>query len=71
MISKENYTESHIRELQSASRSDPGLIERTFYAFGLLEALRKVGMDFTFKGGTSLLLVLSRPKRLSIRIRMC
>ena len=60
MISRENYFEPHIRELQNSSKGDPGLIERTLYAFGLLEALRRVGMEFTFKGGTSLLLLLSR-----------
>ena len=68
MISRENYFEPHIRELQKSSRGDPGLIERTLYAFGLLEALRRVGMEFTFKGGTSLLLLLSNPKRLSTDI---
>ena len=39
MISRENYFEPHIRELQKSSKGDPGLIERTLYAFGLLEAL--------------------------------
>ncbi len=68
MISRENYSESHIRQLQAASKGDPGLIERTLYAFGLLEALRRVGMEFTFKGGTSLLLLLSSPRRLSTDI---
>lgn len=33
MIVRENYGEQHIRELQSASKADPGLIERTLYAF--------------------------------------
>ena len=68
MILKENYEERHIRELQAASKGDPGLIERTLYAFGLLEALAVVGLDFTFKGGTSLLLLLPKPKRLSTDI---
>ena len=68
MIQRENYSEEHIRELQKASRTDPCLIERTLYAFGLLEALRTVGMDFIFKGGTSLLLLLSHPRRLSTDI---
>ena len=68
MITRENYFEPHIRELQTASKGDPGLIERTLYAFGLLEALRRVGMEFIFKGGTSLLLLLSSPKRLSTDI---
>lgn len=68
MITKENYSEPHIRRLQASSKGDPGLIERTLYALGLLEALRRVGMEFTFKGGSSLLLLLSRPKRLSTDI---
>lgn len=68
MILKDNYSEQHIRDLQTASKGDPGLIERTLYAFGLLEALVKVGLDFTFKGGTSLLLLLPKPKRLSTDI---
>lgn len=68
MIIKENYLEQHIRDLQVASKGDPGLIERTLYAFGLLEALAQVGLDFTFKGGTSLLLLLNNPKRLSTDI---
>lgn len=68
MIIRDNYSEQHIRELQASSKGDPGLIERTLYAFGLLEALARVGLDFTFKGGTSLLLLLPKPKRLSTDI---
>ena len=68
MITKENYMIEHIHELQVASKGDPGLIERTLYALGLLEALARVGMKFTFKGGTSLLLLLPNPKRLSTDI---
>ena len=68
MITKENYSEEHIRELQKKSKSDPGLIERTLYAFGLLEALEKVGLNFIFKGGTCLLLLLPEPKRFSTDI---
>ena len=68
MSSRDNYTEQHVQELQAVSKSDPALIERTLYAFGLLEALVKVGLDFTFKGGTSLLLLLPEPKRLSTDI---
>ena len=34
MILKENYEAQHIRDLQVASKGDPGLIERTLYAFG-------------------------------------
>ena len=68
MILSENYSVQHIRDLQATSKGDPILIERTLFAFGLLEALRKVGMDFIFKGGTSLLLLLPHPRRLSTDI---
>jgi hypothetical protein len=56
MILHENFSEEHIRELQRISRRDPILLERTVYAFGLLEAITRVGMPFIFKGGTSLIL---------------
>ncbi|WP_455023213.1 nucleotidyl transferase AbiEii/AbiGii toxin family protein, partial [Oribacterium sinus] len=38
------------------------------YAFGLLEAITTVGMPFVFKGGTSLMLLLEHPLRLSTDI---
>lgn len=63
MISRENYSESHIRQLQAASKGDPGLIERTLYAFGLLEALRRVGMFFLKR--TSMHVLLSAVLRMS------
>ena len=65
MITKENYSEEHIRELQNQNNRDPILIERALFALGLLEALVKVGLPFTFKGGTGLLLLLPKPMRLS------
>jgi len=68
MIIKENYSEDHIRQIQKENNRDPLLIERTLFAFGLLEALVKVGLPFTFKGGTSLMLLLPRPMRLSTDI---
>ncbi|MBQ9663313.1 MAG: nucleotidyl transferase AbiEii/AbiGii toxin family protein [Oscillospiraceae bacterium] len=68
MLLRENFTEEHIRELQKTSRRDPILLERTVYAFGLLEALARVGMPFVFKGGTCLMLLLEHPMRLSTDI---
>ena len=35
---------------------DSGLLERALYAFALLGHLAESGLDFIFKGGTSLLL---------------
>lgn len=58
----------HIRELQKVCRRDPVLLERAVYAFGLLEAITRVGMPFIFKGGTCLLLLLEHPRRLSTDI---
>ena len=68
MLTRENFTEEHIRQLQHSSKRDPILIERTVYAFGLLEAISRVGMPFIFKGGTCLMLLLEHPQRLSTDI---
>lgn len=68
MINRQSFEENHIRGLQEKSHRDPVLIERVIYAFGLLEALVKVGLPFIFKGGTCLMLLLNRPRRLSTDI---
>lgn len=68
MITRENYSIEHIRNLQESSKRDPNLIERVLFAFGLLEALRRVELPFIFKGGTSLLLIFDKPMRLSTDI---
>lgn len=68
MLTKENFEEAHIRMLQKESRKDPALLERAVFAFGLLEAIRRAGMPFIFKGGTCLLLLLKHPMRLSTDI---
>lgn len=68
MILKESFEEKHIRELQANSRRDPILLERVVYAFGLLEALIRVGLPFIFKGGSCLMLLMETPRRLSTDI---
>lgn len=68
MLSKNNYTAEHISMLKSQTGTNLAIIERTVYAFGLLEAIRSVDLPFIFKGGTSLLLLLDNPKRLSTDI---
>ncbi|MFI3172022.1 MAG: nucleotidyl transferase AbiEii/AbiGii toxin family protein [Eubacteriales bacterium] len=68
MLKRESFTEEHIRVLQKNSNRDPILIERTIFAFGLLEAITKVEMPFIFKGGTCLMLLLEHPQRLSTDI---
>ena len=44
------------------------IVERSIYAFNLLEGLVETGLEFVFKGGTSLLLHFDEPRRLSIDI---
>ena len=57
MLLSENYTADHISYLREKTGADPSILERTVYAFGLLEAIKSVGMPFIFKGGTSLLVI--------------
>jgi len=68
MLDHSNFTKEHIKQIQIKSKRDPALIERTIFAFGLLEAISRVGMPFIFKGGTCLMLLLDQIKRLSTDI---
>lgn len=68
MLTRENYTAEHISMLRTETGTDPSILERTVFAFGLLEAIRRVDMPFIFKGGTSLLILLDEPRRLSTDI---
>ncbi len=69
MIDQKTFTldwiETKAKEYRGA---DKILIEKAIRALSLLIELRSVGLDFVFKGGTSLMLLLSSPKRLSIDI---
>lgn len=68
MISKDVYTKDYIVKLREGSKCDPSILERSIFAFGLLEAFARTGADFIFKGGTSLMLLLDEPMRLSTDI---
>lgn len=68
MLKMENFKLEHISSLREISHSDPAILERTIYAFGLLESLVRVNMPFIFKGGTCLMLLLKTPRRLSTDI---
>lgn len=68
MLKPENYTAAHIANLRDQTGADPSILERTVFAFGLLEAISRVGLPFVFKGGTALLLMLGEPRRLSTDI---
>ena len=47
---------------------DKAVLERAIHAFVLLDRLAGTKAEFTFKGGTSLLLQLKEPRRLSVDI---
>jgi len=68
MLSRNNFKLEHIKKLQAETKRDPSLLERVIYAFGLLEALSRAELDFVFKGGTCLMLLLDKPMRLSTDI---
>lgn len=68
MLSAKMYTDEYLHELSTRTGCDPSLLERVIYAFGLLEAIQRVGLPFCFKGGTSLMLLLEHPLRLSTDI---
>lgn len=69
MISKDSLNIDWITKVSSANRkADKILVEKVIRAFLLLEGLAKQDLDFVFKGGTALMLILDSSKRLSIDI---
>ena len=68
MIDKSTYTKEHLLNLVKKYKTDPQLLERAIFALGLLEAISKVSKDFCFKGGSSLMILTERPRRLSTDI---
>lgn len=73
MIHEKTYTREWITKKSNDYRrgkrkADPTLIEKVTKAFHLLEELAKSNLDFIFKGGTSLLLLLNQMHRFSIDI---
>ena len=51
MLSGKMYTDEYIRELQNRTGNDPALLERVVYAFGLLEAIRRVELPSVSRAG--------------------
>jgi hypothetical protein len=50
------------------SRINPPVLEKMIHALYLLQNLKKQGLDFVFKGGTSLILLLENANRFSVDI---
>lgn len=69
MISKASLNIDWITKVSTANRkADRILVEKVIRALLLLEGLAKQKLDFVFKGGTALMLILESSKRLSIDI---
>lgn len=69
MISQESlsieWIESRVNEFKG---SDPIIVEKVIRALVLLESLKSNGLEFIFKGGTALMLMVQEPRRFSIDI---
>lgn len=71
MISQKTYTPEWIKSFRDHRQyraADPAIFEKMIYAFSLLELLASSGLDFIFKGGTSLMLMPIGSRRFSIDI---
>lgn len=69
MIHKDSYTIEWISQVAKANRNaDKILVEKVIRALTLLEQLKLHDLDFIFKGGTALMLLVPSPRRLSIDI---
>ncbi|NAS89817.1 hypothetical protein C4E24_08835 [ANME-1 cluster archaeon AG-394-G21] len=66
MISRTCFERKWITTKHSKTNADPILIEKAIYAFELLGNLVENGINLIFKGGTGLMLLIPKLKRLSI-----
>ncbi len=68
-IKNKQFLEESIKELKKENPSaDIQLLEKTVGALYLVESLANSGLDFVFKGGTSLVLLLNEIKRFSVDV---
>ncbi len=68
MIKKESLSADWISVKRKKYSKDPAIMEAMIYALYLLEHLKRTDLEFIFKGGTSLLLLMDQPKRFSVDI---
>lgn len=68
MILPESLHIDWIHSNRKKFHADPIIIEKVIRALVLLEALRSTNLNFIFKGGTSLMLMIQKPRRFSIDI---
>lgn len=68
MIDLKSIEKDWIEGISKRKKADKILIEKVIRALLLLEGLSNSGLEFIFKGGTALMLLLGTTKRLSIDI---
>lgn len=71
MIKEHCFTEEWLdafKKQAAHKRIDKAILEKMIYAIHLLERIKANGLDFIFKGGTSLVLLLEEGNRFSIDI---
>lgn len=68
MVHEDSLKDKWITDVAKQHKSDPILIEKVVRALSLLEHLQNSELEFIFKGGTALMLLLKEPKRFSIDI---
>lgn len=67
MIANQCFTKEWItRKREEMGSVDPVLLEKSIHALALLCALSESSLQFVFKGGTSIILLLKEFHRLSI-----
>lgn len=71
MIKEHCFTDAWLEKFKKQKdhrRIDKIILEKMIYALHLLERLKSNGLEFAFKGGTSLVLLLEEGNRFSIDI---
>jgi len=69
MISYEKPNQAALRSIASSLHfGQPQLLEKVYRALSLLEGLAESKLDFIFKGGTAVMLLLGKTERFSIDI---
>src|SRR5665648_33240 len=68
MIDITSLSADWLADKRKKYNSDPNLMESMVHALYLLEKLKLTGLDFVFKGGTSLVLLMEQPKRFSVDV---
>ncbi|NTW32984.1 MAG: nucleotidyl transferase AbiEii/AbiGii toxin family protein [Bacteroidetes bacterium] len=68
MIDTTSLSADWLAKKRNKYGKDPNIMESMIHALYLLEQLKLTGLDFIFKGGTSLVLLMEQPKRFSVDI---